>query len=240
MLLEPLAPGWLESPHGADGACDRRNLLKHLAMSAAAIPLVMPLDAIGAVSPSSTAAKSPGYAGAIWSRPRWVWLRRSTTGEQIRVVYWANGKLIDAAYRQISWFMRDLRFERMLANRDPLITQALQDGRIGRQHLSPWMLMEPILLDVLYAHCAWLDYFGIQQPLVLTSGLRHILTNALTEGAAFDSLHTKGGAGDIVVPGVSPERVAAFSRWLQAGGVGLYVNKGFTHVDRGRVRTWVA
>ena len=200
----------------------------------------MPLGAMGTVAPYNSAVAQPNYTDAFWSKPRWVWLRRSTTGESIRKVYWADGQLITSAYQAISWFLRDLRFEQMLAKNDPIVTRALNSGRIGQQHLSPWMLMDPILLDVLYAHCAWLDYFGIQQPLVLTSGLRHILTNERTEGAAFDSKHVKGGAGDIVIPNVSSERVAAFSRWLQAGGVGLYVAKGFTHIDTGRVRSWAA
>lgn len=218
----------------------RRGFLKQLGLSTAILPSLWPISGLGAVSPIANSASPPVYADNIWSRPRWVWLKRSTTGEQIRQVYWADGQLVEPGYQAISWFMRDLRFESMLANRDKRIVSALQSGRIGTQHLSPWMLMDPVLLDVLYAHCSWLEYFGVNNPLVLNSGLRHLLTNQMTEGAAFDSPHMRGSAGDIVIPGVSPQRVSAFSRWLQAGGVGLYQSKGFTHVDRGRVRAWAS
>lgn len=200
----------------------------------------MPLNALSAAPAGPGAPSSPEYAESIWSKPRWVWLKRSTTGEQIRETYWANGQVVDHGYQMISWFMRDLRFERMLARNDPVITRALAAGRIGQQDLSQWMLMDIVLLDVLYAHNAWLQFFGVDGPIIFNSGLRHMLTNEITEGAARDSPHMRGSAGDIVIPGVPPARVAAFSRWLQAGGVGLYPSKGFTHVDRGRVRSWVS
>lgn len=180
----------------------------------------------------------PESMQGFWEMPRWVWLKRAATGKEIRRVYWRDGQLIPGAYEELSWFLRDLRFERMLEDKDRRIGQALDRGLITREHLSPWMLMDPVLLDILYAHTAWLRFYGINEPLLLTSALRHILTNALTEGAARDSWHTKGGAADIVIPGISPIRVASFSRWLAGGGVGLYVTKNFVHVDRGRVRTW--
>lgn len=146
--------------------------------------------------------------------------------------------MVPSAYQSVSWFMRDLRFERMLARRDRRIDEAIDTGRIQREHLSPWMLMDPIMLDILYAYTAWLHGFGINEPIVLTSGLRHVLTNEATEGAARDSWHVKGGAADIVIPSVPPANAAAFGRWLSAGGVGLYSNMRFVHLDRGRVRSW--
>jgi uncharacterized protein YcbK (DUF882 family) len=176
---------------------------------------------------------------SFWSQPRWVWLRRPSTGEEIKRVYWADGQMISQAYHDISWFMRDARFERMLQTRDLKIFKALSDGYISREQLTPWALMDPILLDILYAHCGWLQYHNLSAPLLITSGFRHILTNADTEGAAFDSWHTKAGAGDLVVPGIDPKALASYGRWLSGGGVGLYVRKNFVHVDRGRVRSWI-
>lgn len=174
----------------------------------------------------------------FWERPRWVWLKRAASGEVIKIVYWQDGRLIDDAYRQLSWFLRDLRFESMLKHKDPVIYSALNRGLITEAHLSPWILMDPVLLDILYAYCAWLHVHGVESPLLLTSAFRHLITNYMTEGAARNSEHMKGGAGDIVVPGVSPVALAKFGRWLAGGGVGLYANRGFIHVDRGRVRSW--
>lgn len=181
------------------------------------------------------AETTPGF----WERPRWVWLRRPATGEQLRVVYWNDGRLLEDAYRQVSWLLRDVRFERMLAARHPAIAQALGEGRIRQEHLSPWVLMDPVLLDVLYAYSAWLSAFGMSRPLDMTSGFRHLITNDMTEGAARASHHVRGEGADLTVPGVNVVALAQFGRYLQVGGVGLYQSRNFLHIDRGRVRSWV-
>lgn len=183
-------------------------------------------------------AGDPQTTQGFWERPRWLWVRRMSTGEQVRLVYWRDGQLIEDAHRQISWLMRDVRFEHMLRAGDPAIRRALDRGLIGQQHLSPWMLMDPALLDIHYAYSAWLYAFGIQEPLGQTSGLRHMITNAMTEGAAFDSKHQDGRASDIVVPGVSVQALGRFGQFLRGGGVGVYERKAFVHIDTGRVRSW--
>lgn len=181
----------------------------------------------------------PQLAGlGFWDYPRWVWLKRPASGETIRLEYWRDGVMNRQAYQAISWFLRDVRFDSMLRKKDPAIRRALDRGQIGAEHLSPWTWMDPILLDILYAYCAWLNFHGVVKPLTVTSGLRHILTNAMTEGAAKDSWHTRGGAADILIDGVPVDRMASFGRWLSGGGVGLYIHKGFVHVDKGRVRSW--
>lgn len=54
------------------------------------------------------------------------------------------------------------------------------------------------------------------------------------------SRHNQGRAMDIVLPGVSEERLAAFLRRQGFVGVGLYPNSGFTHLDvRARSYYWV-
>ena len=210
----------------------RRNLILS---SAATVALsFVNVRAQGAYAGGDASVESQGF----WDRPRWLWLTRPATGEHLKLVYWQDGQLIQDAYLQASWFLRDVRFQRMLAGNDPHIKNALNKGLIGQEHLSPWVTMDPVLLDILYAYCAWLQIYGISSPLIMTSGFRHFITNSLTEGAARDSWHVKGGAGDIVVPGVSPAALARFGQWLSGGGVGLYSSRGFIHIDRGRVRSW--
>lgn len=175
---------------------------------------------------------------AFWTQERWVWLKHAVTGEEIKTVYWANGKLIEDAYQKISWFLRDRRFERMVASDDRVILSAIKSGRLSKAQITPWALFDPIVLDIAYAHCAWLHVYGLSRPLLVTSGFRHFLTNEMTEGAALAGWHPKAGALDFFVPGVPVEQVARFGTWLAGGGVGLYRKKNFTHVDRGRVRQW--
>lgn len=209
-----------------------------------------PLGSISCGQTNSAASITPGDAQALdgaelnpgkgfWSAPRWVWLKRASTGEQVRIAYWKDGVVDQNAYGRISWFMRDLRFEQMMQQNHSLIRSSLGSGRITNAQVTPWMLLDPVLLDILYAYSAWLAYHGVNHPLIVNSGFRHPLTNAMTEGAARHSWHTRGGAADLVVPGISPTKLASFGAWLQGGGVGLYPNRNFIHVDRGNVRRWV-
>lgn len=211
----------------------RRSLI--VAGAAAVAAPFVSVRAQGAyVGGDASLAQTKGF----WERPRWLWLKRPATGEQIKLVYWKDGQLLQDAYQQASWFLRDVRFHTMLTKRDPRVNAALNSGLIRAEHLSAWVLMDPFLLDIQYAFCAWLNIYGINQPLLVTSGFRHIITNNLTEGAARDSWHVRGGASDIVVPGVKPQALAKFGQWLAGGGVGLYANRNFIHIDRGRVRSW--
>lgn len=172
------------------------------------------------------------FGSGFWSAPRSVWMRRPATGEQIRLTYWANGQLIHGEYERACWFMRDVQ---MQARIDSLIAS----GRAVPSNWYAWLGMSQRLLDILYALGAWLEWYRIGRPLVLTSAFRHPHTNAGTEGAARNSKHQSGGAADIVVPDVSSDAVGRFGLWLRGGGVGFYPDRNFTHVDDGAVRAWV-
>lgn len=154
----------------------------------------------------------PQTASDFWLRPRTLNLRH-VKGERLVSTYWSDGQMIQPAYEEISWFMRD---------------------RVVHEAVY----MHPVLLDILYGVNGWLSYYGIREPLVQTSAYRNPQRNSRIEGAARDSEHTRGGAVDIVISGVSSKQVAAFGKWLGGGGVGWYPSKGFTHLDRGRLRSW--
>ena len=220
----------------------RRQLLTNAARQCGGVALAGGLMGFPALNLRAqtgfNAADASQSPNGFWERPRWLWLKRPATGEQLRLVYWKDGNLIPEAHQQASWFLRDVRFQGMLASKDSRIRNALNSGLIREEHLSPWVLMDPILLDIQYAFCAWLSFHGISSPLLVTSGFRHVVTNSLTEGAARDSWHIRGGASDLVVPGIMPEALAKFGQWLSGGGVGLYANRNFIHIDRGRVRSW--
>lgn len=152
------------------------------------------------------------YVSDFWRRPRELNLVHAS-GERLKLVYWSDGQYLQHVRAELNWFMRD-----RVENRT---TQ-----------------MHPVLLDILYGVCGWLSYFGIRDPLELTSAYRTYNRNLRIEGAAQDSEHPKGGAGDIRHRMVSATQMSQFGTWLGGGGVGWYPRKNFTHVDRGRLRKW--
>lgn len=152
------------------------------------------------------------HASDFWHRPRQLRLRH-ISGEQIDSTYWSDGQYIESAALELSWFMRDRVADRAV-------------------------YMHPVVLDIAFGVCGWLDYYGIRQPLVLTSGHRDRQRNARIEGAVRNSLHITGEAMDVRIPGVSSLQLARFGVWLGGGGVGWYPSKEFTHMDRGRLRAW--
>lgn len=156
--------------------------------------------------------EAPGRANDFWERPRRLNLRHAT-GDRLDVTYWSDGEIIRSAWEEVSWFMRD---------------------RVDRKAVY----MHPVLLDILYGICGWLEFYGIQDPLIFNSGYRTLARNSTIEGAAQNSEHPKGGAGDVRHPSVSATKMAQFGVWLGGGGVGWYPQKNFTHVDRGRLRAW--
>ena len=74
------------------------------------------------------------------------------------------------------------------------------------------------------------DHFGV--PVVIHSAYRTPQYNAKVDGVAH-SQHCYGMAADITVQGQKPAAVAAYARELMPdwGGVGVYSQKGFTHID---------
>jgi uncharacterized protein YcbK (DUF882 family) len=139
------------------------------------------------------------------------------TGERLTAEYCCGGVYQPDALEAIDFILRDFR-----AN-----------------------AIKPIdrdLLDLLHALHGRLD---VNQPFHVISGYRTAATNAMlqarggsTSGVASSSLHIKGQAIDIRVPGVPLDHLRAAARSLELGGVGYYPSSNFVHVDTGRVRFW--
>jgi uncharacterized protein YcbK (DUF882 family) len=163
----------------------------------------------------ATAAVVPafGQSADFWSLPRELWLYRPATREQVRAVYWADGQLVVDGYVQICKLLRDV-------------------------HADAAVQFDLVTLDIARGVYGWLRANGIDKPLIINSGFRTVHTNA-HEGGVRNSFHTKAQAMDLRIDGVSSESIGRFGQYLAGGGVGFYPSKGFTHLDRGRVRTWV-
>lgn len=163
---------------------------------------------------------APAFAQSsdFWSLPRELWLYRPAgkgqpRDEQVRVVYWADGKLIPEGYIQLCQILRDVQ-----------AGQAVQ--------------FDLVTLDIARGVYGWLRANGIDKPLIINSGYRTTHTN-VNEGGKRNSLHTRAQALDLRIEGVSAETLSRFGRYLAGGGVGYYPSKNFTHLDRGRIKYWV-
>ena len=92
---------------------------------------------------------------------------------------------------------------------------------------SDAVLVAPRLVMVLQS---LRSHFGA--AVTINSGYRTPQYNAKAGGVT-DSQHCYGTAADITVKGQTPAQVAAYARELMPdwGGVGVYSQKGFTHID---------
>ena len=152
-------------------------------------------------------------AQSFWDYPRSLWLKRPATGEEKRLVYWAQGQYLVDGYREACHMLRDVQANQTVA-------------------------MDPVLLDILRGMQGWFEAAGISKPIILNSGYRSPKTNKKIEGAARNSQHLSGKAADIVIPDVPTDYLAKLALYLQGGGVGFYPSKGFVHVDSGNLRVW--
>ena len=83
---------------------------------------------------------------------------------------------------------------------------------------------------------------GTESPYHVISCYRSPKTNAKLRAAgravAENSLHMRGKAMDVRLPGVPLGDLHRAAVALKAGGVGYYSGPSFVHVDVGRVRYW--
>ncbi|MFK4705874.1 uncharacterized protein YcbK (DUF882 family) [Roseateles asaccharophilus] len=166
-------------------------------------------------------SQAPAPAGTDWRQlllrgERSISMRRDG-GALVRVRYCTQDGLLDReGYAVACYMLRDVTAGRLAA-------------------------MDPGLLDLLCGMQRWAQYNGYQADINALSGFRTLQTNHGTEGAALNSLHLYAKAADVVIEGFSGARLGAMAKQFNvAGGNGIYVNRGFVHVDTGRSRTWIS
>jgi uncharacterized protein YcbK (DUF882 family) len=168
------------------------------------------------VAPASTSPGSPvapAWQARLLRGARTLWLVRGDA--EIQSTYWTPEAGYDGdAYKEICWLMRDVQANKSFP-------------------------MSPRLLDVLCGLQNWLGQSGARSPIHINSGYRTFATNLRTEGSAMNSRHVLGRAADIRVLGVTLSRLAGMASLFGKGGVGMYVSKGFVHVDTGDERIWI-
>lgn len=136
------------------------------------------------------------------------------TGEALNVTYWHHGQYVQSELDRLNDFLRD--------------------SRAGDQ-----VQMDPKLFDILWRVRRRLGSTATYRVL---SGYRSPQTNAwlasVSSGVASDSLHMRGQAMDVMLPGRTAGQIRQAARALGMGGVGYYPRSGFVHLDTGPVRYW--
>lgn len=156
----------------------------------------------------------PAVARAIGAGRRSLAFRNLHTGERMSAVYWADGRYLPEALAEIDHLLRDYRTDEV---------KPIDRG----------------LLDLLHLLRGRLDSSA---PFHVVSGYRSPATNKMlakrSGGVARKSLHMRGMAVDVSLPGRDLATLRRAARSLKLGGVGYYPNPGFVHLDVGRVRYW--
>ena len=169
-------------------------------------------------STEAVADDSPGVKGALEvldpMAERSLNLYSLHTKEELSIVYFTHGMYIDENMAALNYLMRDRR-----ANESTTMDVNLYDQLFLIQ-----------------------KEFDRPEPIHVLSGYRTAETNAKlrkrSKGVSKYSLHMEGRAADFYIPGVPTKTLQSAALDLSAGGVGLYSNSNFIHVDTGMVRSW--
>ena len=151
----------------------------------------------------------------VWAASeRRLSLHNLHTGEHVSQPYWVQGSYMPESLSAINTVLRDHR-----------------SGEVYP--------IDPDLLDLLFA---MQQHVGARQGYEVISGYRSPATNAKlqgqSDGVAKRSLHMQGRAIDIRLPGIRLATLHSAAKQIKSGGVGLYAESNFIHVDTGRVRYW--
>jgi uncharacterized protein YcbK (DUF882 family) len=114
-----------------------------------------------------------------------------------------------------------------------VIDRFLRDRYTQRSTAMDPRLLPTVLAAAVYFHADVVE---------IVSGFRHPKYNVLLRKkghqVARDSQHTFGHAIDFSLPGVPSRRLHTWALAHRLGGVGLYPESGFIHMDTGPARNW--
>ncbi len=161
-----------------------------------------------------TSLPVPALARTTAGEPRSLALESLHTGERLSTVYWADGQYLPGALAEIDHLLRDFRTGEV---------KPIDRGLLDQLHLLRRELDSSAAYRVI-------------------SGYRSPATNKMLAkeggGVARKSLHMRGMAIDINLPGRDLATLHRVARSMKLGGVGYYPKPGFLHLDVGRVRYW--
>ena len=159
-------------------------------------------------------AAAPAWASRSPGRPRSLSFYNLHTGESLETTYWTGGAYMHDALADANKLLRDFRTNEV-APIDVRLLDLLHDLRSG---------------------------LGSNDPFHVISGYRSPKTNARmaakSSGVARKSLHMRGMAIDVRLPGRDLRHLYQAAKAMKRGGVGLYAKSDFVHLDVGRPRFW--
>lgn len=169
---------------------------------------------LGAAVAACALIPAPALAAVPTQAERRLAFYNLHTGERTTATYWAEGSYLADGLSEINHLLRDFRTGDVRA-------------------------IDPRLLDLLHA---LQDPLGTRDPFHVISGYRSPKTNASLAstggGVAKRSLHMRGMAIDVRLPGRRLVELRDAAKALRGGGVGYYAGSNFVHLDIGRVRYW--
>jgi uncharacterized protein YcbK (DUF882 family) len=169
---------------------------------------------VGRYAPPARTIMPPRPGAADERAPRTLSFFHLHTRESITITYRRDGAYVPSALARLNHFLRDSR----------------SDTEVN---------VDPQLFDIL-----WLvrRRLGSNAAYHVVSAYRSPDTNAwlasMSSGVADNSLHMRGQAMDVMLPGRSVAQLRAAGLELGMGGVGYYPRTGFVHLDTGPVRRW--
>jgi len=169
---------------------------------------------MGLAAAAGTLAPGGAWASLPPSTERSLAFYNTHTNETLKATYWRHGAADHGALTDINHILRDFRTGDVF----PMDVKLLD------------------LLTELHRRT------GSNQPFQVISGYRSPKTNstlaAESNGVAKHSMHLEGKAIDIRLADVPLRTLHDTAVAMKAGGVGIYPESNFVHVDTGRVRYW--
>ena len=161
---------------------------------------------IGGSALIATTLFVPKFSYAKSSAEKSLNLYNMHTGEWFKQAYFVDGKYLPEALQKLNFFLRDWRNDKTCT-------------------------MDKRLLDLVHD---LQNKMGTAKTFDIISGYRSPETNSMlhkkSNGVAKNSLHKRGLAVDIKMPG-NLRNLRDLARSLKKGGVGYYPTSGFVHVD---------
>lgn len=132
-----------------------------------------------------------------------------------------------------SWTHEWLSFDATAAPKPETVSRFLRDHFTNQP-----TTMEPLLIPMVAAAATKFR----SDTAIVVSAFRHPKYNLILRKkgrqVARDSAHTHGNAIDFYIPRIATMTLHAWAKEQSAGGVGLYLESGFVHMDTGKIRYW--